>query len=90
MKKKAPLCVAKVYIKASGKLFRYVVLRRMLMSFDSPQLMIYINSLCITFSLIQWGPCSAKFHHNILVDKQVTTWRKGRLYLLIPKEIRGD
>lgn len=70
------MCVAKVYIKASGKLLRYVIPHRMLMSFDSLQFMIYINSQCY-FQPNSTGPCPAKFHRNIHGDEQVTTWRKG-------------
>lgn len=49
------MCAAKVYKKAGGKLLRYVIPRRMLMSFDSLQFMIYMNRQCINFNLIQQG-----------------------------------
>lgn len=55
------MCVAKVYINAGGKLLRYVIPRRMLMSFDLLEFMIYINSQCITFNLIQQGRALLNF-----------------------------
>lgn len=63
----ALVCVAKVNIKAGGKLLRYVIPHRKLMSSASPQFAIYINSQCFTFNLIQQGRVLLNFTAMFMV-----------------------